>query len=390
MSRYLLAPFPLHGHVVPMTALAAELVGRGGHVTVAISAAFADVFRDLGCEIVELDIMPRSAVAEERSVKRKFGRLRWMRDVYRERVRLSSFLKARIAELRPDVVVTDIMSLWGVHAAEAAGVPCAAFHVTYAVNEQVLLDDVRRLAGPKMAAFVKWSGFAKIQPGLRRRVHRNAALALVNVIEELQPHRETFDERFHFVGPLRPEPDRGDSDLPWDRIENERTLYVSTGTFFTRGAWFFRKVAEAFAGDDWFVVMATSHTDPEEIGHLPANVVARRYVPQSAVLEHCEAFLTHAGMNSAMEGLLLGLPMVIVPRASDQKEIARKLVALGTGVVVDHQAGPEEFRTALDHVVNDPAIRTALAENAQRLRQSNGPAAAADQLEKLIVGGRAA
>ncbi|MFD5825062.1 nucleotide disphospho-sugar-binding domain-containing protein [Lentzea sp. NPDC060358] len=386
MSRYLLTPFPLHGHVVPMAALAAELVARGGHVTVAVSPGFTAPFRELGCEIVELDVMPRSAVAEQRSVKRKFGRLRWIRDVHRERVRLSAFLKARMPDLRPDVVVTDIMSLWGVHAAESARVPHVAFHVTYAVNEQVLLDDVRRLAGPKTAAFVKYSGFAKVQPGLRRRVHRNAALALVNSTEELQPHRETFDERFHFVGPLRCEPARGDSDLPWDRIERERTLYVSTGTFFTRGAWFFRKIADAFADNGWCVVMATSHTDPAEIGDLPANVVARRYVPQSAVLEHCDAFLTHAGMNSAMEGLLLGLPMVIVPRASDQKEIARTLAALGVGVVVDHEAGPEAFRAALEHVVTDPAIRAAVAENAQRLRQSNGPAAAADQLEKLIVG----
>nr|QEO75081.1 glycosyltransferase, MGT family [uncultured bacterium] len=385
MSRYLLAPFPLHGHTTPMAALAAELVGRGGHVTVAISPGFADVFRDLGCDIVELDIMPRSAVSESRSVKKKFGRLRWIRDVYRERVRLSAFLKSKLPELRPDVVVTDIMSLWGVHAAEAAGVPYASFHVTYAVNEQVLLDDVRRLAGPKTAAIVKWSGFAKIQPGLRRRVNKDAALGLVNVIAELQPWRESFDDRYHFVGPLRPNPSRGDSDLPWDRIENERTLYVSTGTFFTRGAWFFRKVADAFADSGWFVVMATSHTDPDEIGELPSNVVARRYVPQSAVLEHCDAFLTHAGMNSAMEGLLLGLPMVIVPRASDQKEIARKLVALGTGVVVDHEAEPARLREALDQVVADPSIRASLAEISQRLRAANGPAAAADQLEKLIV-----
>jgi MGT family glycosyltransferase len=389
MTRYLLAPFPLYGHVVPMVALAEELAERGHRVDVVISPEFAEVFREVGCTVTEIAIRPRGGVPEKATVGHKVRRLRRMYDVFREQRRLTAELVARWGDLDPVVVVADIMAIWGIRAAEAARVPFVSFFVTYAVSEEVLLDEVRQQLGARAARVVKALGIARVQPGLRRSVTRGAALALVNTVPELQPARGSFDERYQFVGPLRREladtsAHDGD-DLPWDRIAREKALYVSTGTMFTRGAEFFRKVADAFAGTDWLVVMATSHTDPAELGTLPDNVIARRYVPQSAVLERCQAFLSHAGMNSALEGLALGLPMVLVPRASDQKEIARRLEAAGAGIVVPAESEGSRFLAAVEQVVADREVRATLDRLSERMDRLNGPAAAADLLEKLAA-----
>ncbi|MCX4733362.1 nucleotide disphospho-sugar-binding domain-containing protein [Streptomyces sp. NBC_01363] len=395
MTRYLLAPFPLHGHVTPMVALAAELASRGHQVDVVISAPFAEVFREVGCTVTEIAIRPRGGVPEQPTFGHRLRRIRRIADVFREQRRLTRELVEGWPVWEPAVVVADIMAIWGIRAAEAAGVPFVSFHVTYAVSEEVLLDEVRQQLGPRAAALVRRLGIARIQPGLRRRVTAGAAKALVNTVPELQPARESFDERFHFVGPLRREPVGTDGsaagysdDLPWDRIADEPSVYVSTGTMFTRGPEFFRKIADAFAGTRWLVVLATSHTDPAELGTLPPNVIARQYVPQSAVLERCDAFLSHGGMNSALEGLALGRPMVLVPRAADQREIARRLAEAGVGVVVPAESEGQRFVTALDEVVADPDIRRTLDGLSSRMGRLNGPGAAAEVLEKLAAEGQ--
>ncbi|MCA1225014.1 nucleotide disphospho-sugar-binding domain-containing protein [Saccharopolyspora sp. 6M] len=387
MSGYLLVPFPLHGHVNPMVAVAEELVRRGEPVTVAVSAGFAEPFAAAGCAIVELDIRARERIPEQQDLRYKLGGLRRAWDIVAERFRLTEVLGRVVEDLNPDAVVTDIMAIWGIKAAEANDVPFVSFYVTYALSEEILLSDVDRKFGPRMKTLARWSGIARIQPGLRRRVTAHAAMALVNVVSELQPMRWSFDGRFRFVGPLQ----RGSSvgyeggDLPWDRIRSGPTAYVSTGTLFTRGAEYFRRVAEGFAGSGWCVVMATSHTDPAELGVLPENVVARRYVPQSEVLAHSDVFVTHAGMNSAMEGLALGIPMVLVPRAYDQRGIARQIASLGAGEIVAATAAASEFREAADRVHGDERMRATLDELSASVRGAGGAGAAVDALQKLTA-----
>jgi hypothetical protein len=49
------------------------------------------------------------------------------------------------------------------------------------------------------------------------------------------------------------------------------------------------------------VIVSTGHTDPAALDPLPANVLARRFVPQPEVLARAALFVTHGGMNSVNE-----------------------------------------------------------------------------------------
>ncbi len=399
MSRMLLAPFPLQGHVFPMATLAAELRGRGHDVTVAISPPFAEPFRKAGCEVTEVRIDPRSGTPEPSSGKGPIASARAARQARRrvaeERAALGGALAEEIGRARPHVVVADAMAPWGADAARATGTRSAALYVTYALNEEVILADVARRLAPRTVRLLRRSRLLRRHPAVRAPAAR-AGLVLVNSTPELQPEHATFDGRHHFVGPLRPAvADRGDTGLddpdrlPWEQIEKGPTLYVSTGTFSTRGAEFFRTVAEAFAGTEWCVVLATSHTDPGSLGPLPENVTARRHVPQGAVLEHADVFLTHAGMNSALEGLVLGVPMALVPSFWDQRTIARRLVDLGAGVQIDPGAPAAELREAITALAADERVRATSAELAGRMAHTDGPARAARELEKFAAWGSA-
>ncbi|MCX4733354.1 nucleotide disphospho-sugar-binding domain-containing protein [Streptomyces sp. NBC_01363] len=400
MNRMLLAPFPLHGHVSPMAALAAELTDRGHEVTVAVCPPFAETFRAVGCEVTEVAIEPRASAGKPPPAPGIAASARAARATRRrtadERGRLAARLAEEIGRARPHVVVADAMAPWGADAARATGTRCASMYATYALNEEVILADVARRAAPRTVRLLRRSQLLRRHPAVRDPAAR-AGLVLVNSIPELQPEHASFGDRYRFVGPLRPAVgDRGGSgaaddpgELPWDRIEKGPTLYVSTGTFSTRGAEFFRTVAEAFASTEWCVVLATSHTDPAELGELPENVTARRYVPQSAVLEHADVFLTHAGMNSALEALVLGVPMALVPSFWDQRTIAARLVAMGAGVAVDPAAPAAELRETITGLAADPKVRAALTALSAGAARTDGPACAVRELEKYAAWGPA-
>ncbi|MFD0473253.1 nucleotide disphospho-sugar-binding domain-containing protein [Nonomuraea thailandensis] len=82
------------------------------------------------------------------------------------------------------------------------------------------------------------------------------------------------------------------------------------------------------------VVLATGGTDPAALDPLPDNVIARRFVPQTEVLERAALFVTHGGMNSVNEAMYAGVPMLVIPQGADQPLVARRVVQLGAGLAI--------------------------------------------------------
>ena len=283
-------PFPAHGHVNPMLPVMAELVARGQDVRAAVPGGFADAVRSVGVRPVDLPegfgvhvpdrVLPLDVPRWLRARLRRLGARRAAAEV----------VKAELAARAADLAVVDVMAPWGSRVAAGSGVPHVSFSTTF--------------------------------------TRRRSGVMVVNAVPELQPVPG------HLVGPLVREHDTVECDLPWQRIRESRTVLVSPGTVFARRPEFFRWIAEAFSGTDWTVVAASGVVDPRALGALPHNVVVRRRVPQLAVLKHAQAFVTHGGMNSVLESLAAGVPMVLAPRSREQRATSRRLVALGAGVLL--------------------------------------------------------
>jgi len=64
--------------------------------------------------------------------------------------------------------------------------------------------------------------------------------------------------------------------------------------------------------------LATGRVPAEQVGPLPGNVLAYSWIPQFELLRHADALLTHGGMNSVLEALTWGVPMVLRPRIREQ------------------------------------------------------------------------
>ncbi|CAM2912805.1 MGT family glycosyltransferase [Streptomyces sp. HPH0547] len=106
-------------------------------------------------------------------------------------------------------------------------------------------------------------------------------------------------------------------------------------------------------------------------------------MPQLAILEQADAFVTHAGMGGSAEGLLTGTPMIAVPQGAEQFDNADRLVELGVARRVDtEEATPQLLREALFALADDPEVARRAAELSERSRAEGGTRRAVQLIEE--------
>ncbi|HEX2122500.1 MAG TPA: nucleotide disphospho-sugar-binding domain-containing protein [Thermoanaerobaculia bacterium] len=133
---------------------------------------------------------------------------------------------------------------------------------------------------------------------------------------------------------------------------------------------------------------------------LPDFVRWFEYTPQPEVLEHTDAFVTHAGMNSTNEAAWFGVPVIACPFFGDGIVNARRFAELGAGINIDYRIAtpfevmtgrrpfstdavpPVAMRSAFHAVLDDPSYRhAALALRTVFRTEADFDAAIAEMLE---------
>ncbi len=198
--------------------------------------------------------------------------------------------------------------------------------------------------------------------------------------------RQQLPACFHYVGPLRrtlPTPVA----FPWERLDGRPLVYASLGTLQNSREPLFRCFAEACRGLD--VQLVISHgggLSEREASDLPGEPLVVSYAPQVDVLARAHLTITHAGLNTVLDSLAHGVPMVAVPITYEQPAIARRVEWTGTGCTLPFaklNVGrlKDHIRTALQ----GPGYRAAAGRMREAIRQAGGVGRAADIIE-LAVG----
>ncbi|WP_165253297.1 glycosyltransferase [Paludisphaera soli] len=91
--------------------------------------------------------------------------------------------------------------------------------------------------------------------------------------------------------------------------------------------------------------------------------------------------VTHAGLNTVLDALSLGVPMLAVPVADEQPRTAARVAWAGAGeaLLPFGRLTPEAMRSAISRVLRDPSYRRA----ARRI-QSSIPGCGAPKAAELI------
>ena len=67
----------------------------------------------------------------------------------------------------------------------------------------------------------------------------------------------------------------------------------------------------------------------ENLGPIPSNTIVVRSAPQIELLKRTALCLTHAGLNTVLESLAHGVPMVAIPIAYTQPGTAARIAHHG-------------------------------------------------------------
>jgi UDP:flavonoid glycosyltransferase YjiC (YdhE family) len=146
----------------------------------------------------------------------------------------------------------------------------------------------------------------------------------------------------------------------WDKFDRRRTaVMASLGTIFFRTPGLLEAIVAALREEKVNLLVAIgADQDPARLGPQPVNVRIERYLPIPELLPRCELFITHGGFNSVKEALSAGVPMLVIPIASDQHFSADRCEAIGVGRVVrPHERTPEQINRQALAILRDPAYR---------------------------------
>jgi zeaxanthin glucosyltransferase len=183
--------------------------------------------------------------------------------------------------------------------------------------------------------------------------------------------RHELPANFHFVGPLHQGMDRVETSFPWERLDGRPIVYASMGTLQNRLDWIFEVILKACAGQNVQLVLSLGGgPDPGRFGGIGGDAVIVNYCPQIELLHKAAVCVTHAGLNTALESLAQGVPMVAIPITNDQPGVAARIAWSGTGIVIPPKhLNASRLADALVRILTIPSYR----ENALRLsREING------------------
>lgn len=402
---------PLPGHLNPIATLGRALVCRGYRVTV---FQVADIearvraqglnFRALGTPSADLDDMidrmgKLSGIGSLRFVVQAASKLAGI--ICRE---APSILRSE----RVDLLLVDQNEPAGGSVAEYLGLPFVNVCPSLPLNREHLIPPpfvpwgyapslggrIRNLLGYRIAdrliapvnqAVNEYRRTWKLPP-LKSPDDSFSDLAqLCQMPRALDFPRTKLPSGFHYLGPFLDLFSGGECPpFPFERLDGRPLIYASFGTLQSEADSYFERIEAACAGLEVQLVIATgrtAHAMPENRnGHIVVG-----YAPQMELLSRAALTITHAGLNTVLQSLYNGVPMLAIPMTHDQPAIAARVQYTGSGIVLaPGRSSVRRLRKAIQRLTREPAYRTAAVKLRNAIHASGGVQRGADVVESCI------
>ena len=391
--RVLLGAFGDPGHAFPMIALGRALVARGHAVTLQTWTRWR--------EHVEAEGMIFAAAPEYEVFPSGPEPL----DFYEAVVHATLDTQPLVRELRPDVVVADILTLAPSLAAELEAIPRATLvpHVyphgephfpIYSLGARLPRNALgRALWRSAQGPIAKSLELGRVQLndtrarlGLPKLEHVHGGisreLALVATFPQLEYPR-AWPAHVHVVGPLMWEPPAADVELP---PGDAPLVLVAPSTAQDPDH---RMLAAALRGlaDANIRVLATwNRRLPPRPLPVPDNARLVDWVSYARTMPACDVVVCHAGHGTLVRALSSGCAVVACPEIGDMNENAARLDWAGAGVRVPRRfVSARPLRLAVERAIGEPAIRARARELAGWAERHDAGATAAQLVERLAA-----
>jgi UDP:flavonoid glycosyltransferase YjiC (YdhE family) len=261
---------------------------------------------------------------------------------------------------RPDVVVSEETEFAGALVAQALGIPRISVGIVQQGRGEAVVGDARvTFAIDELRAELGLPD----DPDGERLVEAPYFTLMPEALEDPAKPVSRSAWRFRDL-------DAPASGARVDRFagDGRPLVYVTFGSVAPQMDYFpslYRDAIAAFADLPVRVLVTVGRDrDPADLGPLPANVQAERWVPQREVMPRAAAMVCHGGSGTVTMGLAAGVPMAVVPLFADQPDNAERIAAIGAGIALE---GGPQAATRLGDAVSKLLIDPAYRANAERV-----------------------
>ncbi|OLN96518.1 4'-demethylrebeccamycin synthase 1 [Colletotrichum chlorophyti] len=407
--RFLLHCFSATGHVLPMQAVARELVERGHEVVWTTIAPQESRVVASGAKFI--------AAEEVIKVDAKLDGANPKDMVETAEVMFGGRLTAQVADIRrvlktfkPDFVLNDALPQGVAALYELGEIPRYA---TLGVVPLYLPD-----VGPEPIEHAAQSalGLLLSQPQLvlptlnpeRERLglpalkvtdtysyspflHIQASCPSLEFQEGLEP----IFPQAQFVGPLVTQHKVAAPSVPewWEDVVNAKSVIgITQGTFAMDPTSLIIPAIQALQQDKNHLLVVPSklaHQIREKID-IEENVRIAEWVPYDLLLPRCRLLITNGGYGSVTQALSHGVPLICAGTSEDKKDTAARVTWVGAGIdLKTDNPSVHQVRDAVDKIINDTSFKDKAARVGKELNAQGGVKRACDLLEKAAIGQRA-
>ena len=408
---------PITGHLNPMTALARKLQSRGPEVVflgvpdVEPIARAANLTFAPFCE----EQYPAGSMAE---VYAPVAKLRG-EEVMRVHGEITPpFLQAvlenlpeKLAGLGVDGIVMDnghsfvqlvpmslgipFVQIWNtLHIDSSGTTPVCIFSWPYEDTPEALARNaggLRRVGGyfaPMLAVAKLYAEKAGLQIDWSNPSATASKLAVITQTPmEFDFPGIPWPAQFHYAGPFHDDQGREPVSFPWEMLTGKPLIYASLGTLVNGLEQVYKTILAAVRRlpDAQVVLSVGKNVDPEDLGPVPSNTIVVRTAPQIELLKRTALCITHAGLNTTLESLAQGVPLVAIPIAYDQPGVAARIAYHRVGEFIEIDDLTEEGLAELVlKVMRNPAYRSKALDFQNVIAKTRGLDFAADTIEQAF------
>jgi len=414
MSHFGVLSYKGIGHLNPLISLSRQLAARGHRVTFFHSLELEAQVRQSGIDFFPIGRASFSGenlrARDQDSNQSGIAGLRYsIRRIVREMEMSLREVPAAFAQVGIDSLIIDEIVLSGPTLAQMLHLPY------FVVSTSVPISFGWRVRPPFLECESATTRFFRRQDLLlqvsvfhlggtiRRKLddcRRQVGLGPVREIQKVFPElahiaqlpqcldlpRPALPSNFYYTGPFVDKAARPSVMFPWNRLDGRPLIYASLGTAKKSQPAIFRLIAEAcLALNLQLVISLGDRLDPEMFDDLPGQPLVVRYAPQLELLKKVEIVVTHGGLNTVLEALMEGKPIIAIPMAHDQPAVAARLARLKTAEVLQiNGLSKKQLRLALLRVLNNTSYRDAAVELQARILSARGLERAVEVIEESL------
>lgn len=198
--------------------------------------------------------------------------------------------------------------------------------------------------------------------------------------------RQNLPPCFHYTGPWRNSQAK-DIPFPYDKLNGKPLIYASLGTLQIQKYEIFHCIATAC--QDLDVQLVISHgggMTSAEAEALPGSPLVVHYAPQTELFGLVKLVITHGGLNTVLDALSQGVPLLALPIAFEQPAIAARIRWLGVGDFLPlRDLNPQRLQQRILEVLGESSYRYQALESQKAIAASGGVDKAVEIIEQLCV-----